>query len=195
MVIRRSSLGNLPNQRLGPGGLARTGRPGHQDVLAAAHRQTHEGLVLAAASSRSSSRSVVVERCAGAAGAAEYPALRQLLDGPHLIGRAADGDGDAAGGGRGRQHDLHALAAGQRCRQQRRGRVDSLLRRICDQLGEATAPVEIRKRQRFAVPAVAVSTKRFVRAIDADFRDVRIASSGRSARSVRRERGGVRRLR
>ena len=159
---------DLPDQRLGPGGLAGSGGAGDQDVPAAHHREAHEGLVGLRLEEPHQLGLRGIEGFGGPARRAEDPAPGELVDRPDLVRGATDAEGHRAGGGRGRQHHLDALARGERCGKERRLLIDTLARRVGDELREVPAPVEARKRDRLATPALTRLKVRDPRLVDAE---------------------------
>ena len=88
------------------------------------------------------------------------------------------------GAGRRRQHDLDALAGGERGGEERRFLIDPLAGRVRDELRQPPAPVEIRKRQRLPLPALSGLDERPPgRLMQSSVTSLR-ESNGRSARSV-----------
>ena len=164
---------DLEDQRLGDRRLARAGGAGQQDVLALLHGLAQEADEVALAQQRCQrvSLSAPLGR-RGSLHLVEDLTLAQLLERPQRARGPADGDRHGAVVGGWRQHDLHALAAGQRRRQQRLRRGHALLGEVGDQPREREAPVVAGPRERLAGPAAQALDEGLVRAVDADLGDV-----------------------
>src|SRR5688572_25660249 len=144
---------DLPNERLGKRRLARSRGPRNQDVLARGHGEAHESAIVPGLEEFQERLLSVIWRLRGAARGAEYPALGELIERPHLVRGPADRDRDRPGRRRRRQHKLDALAARERRGQQWRFGVDPLPRGIRDELRETLAPRVASNRERYAVPS------------------------------------------
>src|SRR5205085_1778921 len=92
--------GNLPDQRLGPGGLAGSGRTRDHDVLARAHREAQERRIRARGVQAPQLLLGLIALHSSATGGSEHAPARELIDRPDSVSGAADGDGDASERGR-----------------------------------------------------------------------------------------------
>src|SRR6185312_15523409 len=182
---------NLPDQRLGPGGLPGPRRARDQNVSPGPHREAHEGLIPLLDEESPKLDLDFVRTTLGDACLQEDPALRELTNRPDLLRRSSDVDGDTPLGRSRRDRNLHALTARKGSGKERRGLIDALPAEIRDQLGKAATPIEVGVDGRLATPAGASLQEYLRRPVDADLHDIRAREERTERPYDQLERGGV----